>query len=74
MTEIVVYNQKMDEAPTLDDRKLKVGLEGFLEELRRCGWVDEENYAIKVFRITYEGHAEENNNYIRWTAILNNEK
>ena len=70
MVETIIYQHKMDRPPTLEDRAQRVGMEGFFEELQRQEWADDNLRALKRFRVTYEGHEEPGNNYIRWAAIL----
>jgi hypothetical protein len=60
----------LDHPPTRYDRVTRRGLDLFLIELRRKGWADENNNALKNFEITNEGHAENAEYYIEWTATL----
>lgn len=61
----------MNKAPTFEDRRNKVGFEGFRKRLEEKGWVKGAmGIALKVFKVQYSGHAEEGNNYIKWVAIL----
>ncbi len=60
----------MERAPTRQDRIQGIGLEGFLVELFKHGWVDEKFCGLKRFKVIYESHGEPNNNYIEWTAVI----
>jgi hypothetical protein len=71
MTETLIYRHHLNRAPALDDRAKKIGFEGFIDDLVKHGWVDKNrDTCLKAFKVQYEGHAEPNNNYVEWRAIL----
>jgi|GEM_PF-4001407 hypothetical protein len=75
MTETtIVYRHKMGRPPTLEDRAQRVGMKGFFEEVQKHDWVDKGLRSLKRFKVTYEVHEEPDNNYIQWTAILNEQQ
>jgi hypothetical protein len=62
----IVYVETLDRPVTLLDRQNKIGLDGFIKLLQQNGWVDENENALKNFRITTIGEG----NNITWQAKL----
>jgi len=70
--EKIIYKHKMNRAPAKEDIEDKVGIDGFMRELEKQGWVSTDNEFIihKNFTYSNEQHSEPENNYIEWTGIL----
>ena len=70
MRETVTYRERIDRAPTEEDKMDEVGLVGFLKKLQEVGWVDENGISLRCFNMEYAANNEDGNNYIEWNADL----
>lgn len=68
--QIIKYEHHLDRAPTLDDKRKKVGMIHFLMMLREEGWADDMGRSLKSLEMSVEGIAEEGNHRMIWTAKL----
>ena len=48
----------------------RTGLSEFMARLREAGWADKNDIALKNFKISQEGHTENGEYYLEWTAKL----
>lgn len=69
LTEIVV-RVPLDRPPTERDRQTGVGIEILEQRLFQLGWVEEAGMMLKRFKVSCRGHAARGENYIEWTAVL----
>ena len=63
----------LDQPLTQADRENRRGLDLFLKKLRDEGWADENDNALKNFKISQEGHTENGEYYIEWRAKLSDD-
>ena len=59
-----------DRPLTEQDRVRRAGFHDFLQLLRKAGWVDENNVALREFKLSQQGHTRNKKYYIEWVARL----
>ncbi len=60
----------LDRPPTFEDRQQQIGMDEFEKRLIEAGWADEDGNVLKPLRVTHEGHIDDGQFYIEWTATL----
>lgn len=62
----------MNRAPTEEDRRNRVGLDEFIVELQKHGWVtnDTRHTHLKKFAVYYSACHHDDFNYMEWSAVL----
>lgn len=64
--EKIIYEEILDHLVTAIDRKNRIGYAGLVEKLQAEGWADENENALKKFKLQFRGVG----NKVTWTATL----
>jgi len=64
----IIYKQDTDKLPMPSE---KVGFPGFIKELQKHGWIDDNEIVKRNFTVSYGHYFNDNGKpYVEWRAVL----